>query len=50
MKQGKGLLYSEVLQNDNYSNGLCVTMEFITPIIILMVGWIGNNKTFPGDN
>ena len=50
MKQGKGLSYSEVLQNDNYSIGLCVTMEFSTPIIIVMVGWIGNNKTFPGDN
>ena len=38
MKQGKGLSYSEVLQNDNYSNGLCVTMKFSTPIIIVMVG------------
>ena len=37
MKQGKGLSYSEVLQNDNYSIGLCVAMKFSTPIIILMV-------------
>ena len=49
MKQGKGLSYSEVLQNDNYSIGLFVAMKFITPIIIVMVGWIDNNKTFPGD-
>ena len=34
MKQGKGLSYSEVLQNDNYSVGLCVIMKFNTPIII----------------
>ncbi len=33
-----------------YSVGLCVTMKFSTPIIIVMVGWIGNNKTFQGDN
>ncbi len=30
--------------NDNYSVGLCVAMKFITPIIMVMVGWIGNNK------
>ena len=50
MKQGKGLSYSEELQNVSYSVGLCVAMKFSTPIIIVMVGWIGNNKTFPGDN
>ena len=44
------VIYSEVLQNDNYSIGLCVAMKFSTPIIIVMVEWIGNNKTFPGDN
>ncbi len=26
------------------SVGLCVAMKIITPIIIVMVGWIGNNK------
>ena len=46
MKQGKGLSYSEVLQNDNYSVGLCVAMKFSTPIIIVMVGWIGNTRHF----
>ena len=44
MRQGKGLPYSEVLQNDNYSIGLCVTMKFSMPIILVMVEWIGNNK------
>ena len=37
MKKEKGLSYSEVLQNNNYIVGLCFTMKFNTPTIIVIV-------------